>query len=141
VYDPEPPPSPPPSAVKEADPSDTIVEYIAGYPKKNVALPLYPAAALSAHTGDYIVFVSVAIDETGHVTSVDRSWKGISPLNPFSEQFLDAVKSAVATWQFEPSHKVYYKRGANREREYVSTVAIAESIELKFTFTALGEVK
>jgi hypothetical protein len=86
------------------------VNYVPGYLKGSPRKPDYPPAALAARAGRYVVYATLTIDESGRVTGVSRSLRGIALPNPFAEAFFQAVWDAVTDWRFSPSHDVYWQR-------------------------------
>jgi len=137
----EPVGTPPASSDKHVVESDRLIDYVPGHIRRPFAQPTYPPSALAAHAGNYEVTVAITIDETGRVSDVVRSLRGLNLPSPYADEFFEAVKTTVSGWKFEPSHQVYYERGANGERNYLRTEAISEMAEIKFTFEASGTVR
>ena len=135
-------PKEPPAASSGAKGTvESAGSYLPGYPKAELAKPVYPPDALKARAGDCVVYVTVTIDETGHVSEVAPSWRGIGTQNRYSGEFLDAVRAAVGRWEFVPSQIVTYEEGPDGEGHLKSAVAVAETVDLKFTFEASGRVR
>ena len=133
--------APSPSSDKHAVESDRLIDYIPGHIRRPFAQPVYPRNALAAHTGNYEITVTITIDESGRVSDVVRSLRGLNLPSRYAEEFFEAVQSTVLSWKFEPSHQVYYQRGPDGERNYLRTEAISETVDIKFTFEASGLVR
>src|SRR3954464_2625754 len=104
---------PPPSTASSASDkrivqTENLIDYIPGHIKRPFSLPVYPPNALAAHAGAFEVTVSVTVDESGRVSDVVRSLRGLSLPSRFADDFFNAVKAAIMGWTFEPSHQVYY---------------------------------
>jgi hypothetical protein len=120
---------------------ETDGNYVPGYAQGPLSKPIYPPAALAAHVGQFVEYVTITTDETGHVSDVSRNWRGISSQSRFSDDFLQAVENAVRGWDFVPSQIVCYQEGANGDPVLVSATNLSEKIDLKFTFEASGLVR
>jgi outer membrane biosynthesis protein TonB len=103
--------------------------------------PVYPAAALAARAGECIAFVTVTIDSRGLVTDVAPTWQRLNIPSRFSEEFLDAARTAVRSWRFEPARFVYWKKTGSEDLQYIGTEAIPVRTDVKFTFEESGGVR
>lgn len=103
--------------------------------------PVYPRDALVARAGECIIFVTITIDTDGRVADVRNSWQRLNVPNRFSDRFLEAVKTAVGKWRFEPARNVYWQKDPNGELKYVRTEIVAARTDIKFTFEASGTVR
>jgi len=117
------------------------VDYNPGYAKRALPKPTYPRDALTARTGNYVVYVTITIDESGHVTNAVRSLNDFALPSRFAADFFNAVQAAVLQWSFVPAHKIYWQRGANGEMKYIGAEPVPRTMELRFTFDALGGVR
>jgi hypothetical protein len=135
-------PNPPNSGVKgTASATDIIINDIPPTFTGILAKPAYPAAALSARVGDYVVYATIIIDTNGQVSAVNPSWRRPNFPNRYSDKFLEAVRMAVSTWRFVPARNVYWEKDGSGELKYLSTEAIPAQTDIKFTFEASGSVR
>jgi hypothetical protein len=96
--------------------------------------PVYPSAALAAHAGTFVVNVTVTIDAFGRVSEVAPTWNRLNPPNPYSEQFLAAVRVAADSWRFVPARHVYWRQKADGEPVYDHADTVVCETDLRFTF-------
>jgi hypothetical protein len=96
--------------------------------------PVYPAAALTARPGTYLVNVTVTIDASGLVSEVEPTWDRLNPPNPFSDELLGAVRAAAAAWRFIPARHVYWRKTASGEPVYDHADAVVCGTDLRFVF-------
>ena len=132
---------PPSNNQPRTDDSEFQIQFIPGHARGNLAKPSYPAEALAGHAGRYVVYATPFIDETGRVTGVSRSLKGISLPNRFSDAFFAAVRTAVSKWSLSPPHNVYWRRDPRGEMTYLRTEALSSTMEVEFTFEESGAVR
>lgn len=125
----------------EATMSDMIVNSIPPTFKGELARPVYPAAALAAHAGQYVVNATVTIGTNGAVTEVSPTWQRMNVPGPFSALFFDAVRTAVSQWSFEPARNVYWKKNGDADPLYVNAETIVAKIDVRFTFDSSGKVR
>lgn len=133
--------APPPATGAAVEESRERIEFIPGYPRRELAKPVYPGAALAAGAGEHVVYVEVTVDETGRVADVQPSWRRIGSHGRWEGEFLQAVKAAVDTWMLTPAHQVYYARVAGAEERYLRTEAVPVTFEVRFAFEATGAVR
>jgi hypothetical protein len=107
----------------------------------NLTKPVYPPDALAGHAGGCVVFVTITIDPKGIVSDVAPSWQRVNIPSRFSDQFIDAIRSAVRSWRFEPARNVYWENDGSGELRYLSTETISAKTDIKFTFEASGAVR
>jgi hypothetical protein len=117
---------------EDSDPPEQIGE---------LAKPIYPAAALAAHAGAFVLYATIIIDAEGRVSEVAPSWDRMNIPSRCSGQFLDAVKVAVARWRFIPAHLVHWERHPNGEDKYLYSEVIPAQVDVRFTFEATGDVR
>ena len=134
-------PPPPPSSGNAVEDSSVRIDYIPAHARKPLAQPLYPGSALKARAGEHIVYATFTVDESGHISDIRPSWNRITLRSEFSDLFFQAVSDAIATWDLEPAHQVYWQRVPNEDDRYLRTEAVAETIEMKFTFETSGTIK
>ena len=103
--------------------------------------PVYPPAALAAHAGTYILYVTIIIDANGRVSEVTPSWDRVNLPSRYSEDFLAAVKTAAASWRFIPAHLVHWERHPNGTDRYLYSEIIPAQVDVRFTFEATGKVR
>jgi outer membrane biosynthesis protein TonB len=130
------------STAKTGEASDSIV--LNDIPPSvigDLAKPVYPAAALAAHAGACIVYVTIAIDTKGAVSEVTPSWQRLNIPNRFSQEFFEAVKEAVRMWKFEPARRVYWQKAGNEDLKYIKTEIIPVQTDIRFTFETSGTVR
>jgi hypothetical protein len=106
-----------------------------------LAKPSYPAAALAAHAGECVVYVTITIGVDGVVSEVRPSWQRINVPNRFSDEFLKSIEAAVGGWRFEPARNVFWEKQPDGELKYISTETLAARTDIKFTFEASGAVR
>lgn len=129
------------STNKDAEASkDIVVIAVPPSSKGELATPVYPPEALAGRAGACEVFVTVTIDTSGVVTEVVPSWQRMNIPGRYSAEFLEAVRSAVRKWQFEPARNVYWRKTANGDVTYMYAETIAAMTDVKFTFDASGGV-
>jgi len=133
----EPPPAPGENVQQAEIPDD----YSPSYVKGELAKPVYPPDALAAHARKYVVYVTVTIDPSGRASNVVRSMRGIDQPNAFSEEFFQAVRNAVLTWEFSPAHNILWSRGPDGEMSYVGAEPVVSTMDFKFTFDVSGVVR
>jgi len=119
-------------ATEDSDPPEQIGE---------LAKPVYPAAALAAHTGAFVLNATIIIGADGRVSEVAPSWDRMNIPSRYSGQFTDAVKVAVASWRFIPAHLVHWERHPNGEDKYLYSEIIPAQVDVRFTFEATGSVR
>lgn len=144
VVEPPRPPAPPSEGtVTEATPTGAEYRY-ASFPRKPV-LPVYPARALAARAGEAQVGVRVSIDTQGRVSSVSTSMFIVSITPPgFSEDFYQAVETAVRQWKFQPARIEYVEtvtEGGTTYHRVKRSEPLETQLDLAFTFTASGGVQ
>jgi len=122
--------------------SGSDVENIPGYfVEKDLAKPVYPADALTAHAGVCFVTVTVTFDENGNATDAFPSLRGMNVADKYADEFLAATKAAVMRWKITPPQNIYYRWGPDGHRVDLRTEVLATSLDIKFTFEASGQVK
>jgi hypothetical protein len=137
----EPMATPQPGTTHKAEASsDIIVDDLSPSLIGELAKPAYPANALAAHVGECFVFVTVTIDAKGAVSEAVLSWGRLNIPNRYSEEFLEAARTAVRSWRFEPARLVYWKRNGTGEPSYLYTEIVPAKADIKFTFEATGKV-
>jgi hypothetical protein len=134
------PTTPTSDAKGEVSAGSTIINPIPPSVIGTLAKPEYPAAALAAHAGECVVFVTVTIGPSGTVSEVAPSWQRVNIPNRFSEQYLDAIRKAVRSWRFEPARDVYWEKDSGGDLKYVRTDTVPARIDIKFTFDSKGAV-
>jgi hypothetical protein len=139
----EPIATPPPKSDAKGDVSATniVINEIPPSIIGDLAKPVYPAAALAAHAGECIVFVTITIDPNGTVSEVRPSWQRLNIPGKFSEDFLEAVRAAVQRWKFEPARNVYWAKEGDGELRYMNAETVSAQTDVKFTFEASGSVR
>ncbi|MFO1449388.1 MAG: hypothetical protein U1F61_14640 [Opitutaceae bacterium] len=138
--------TPPPSARSQSaeqavDDSDIRVVSIPARPLGHLPTPVYPKAALDARVGKYVIFVQVVVGESGRVSDVTPSLGRVALPSPHAEAFLESVRETVLQWRLSPARMVYWQKVPGQDDRYLRTEAVAESMELKFTFEADGKVR
>lgn len=112
--------------------------------KRPARQPVYPPSAHNAGLADIVVYVAIDVDAQGNVTNISPSLRHVSVPNHFSSAFFDAITDAVSSWQFRPAEDVFLEstteRGETKNR-FIRSSDVADTIEVKFTFTADGRVK
>jgi len=106
-----------------------------------LASPVYPTAALAAHAGECIVYVTITIGADGTVSEVRPSWQRMNIPSRFSDAFLESIREAVGSWRFQPARNVFWGKQADGELKYISTETLAARTDIKFTFEASGLVR
>ena len=130
------------SSHAHVEPDDAIsVDEAPPYPIGELSRPVYPPEALAAHSGEVVVYVTITIGAKGDVSEAIPSWGRINIPNRYSEQFLDAVRACVARWKFQPARLVYWQNGGEQGRRYLYAETIPSKTDIKFTFTAAGDVR
>jgi hypothetical protein len=127
---------------KKAEPSSAIV--VVDIPptfKGEIAKPVYPPAALAAHAGIHVVYVTITIDTTGIVTEIAPSWQRLNIPDRFSDDFLEAVRTAVRAWRFEPARYVYWRKTPDGDLAYSYAETVPAKTDIKFTFESSGTVR
>ncbi len=109
-----------------------------------LALPVYPRAALAAKFGAATVGVKVTVDVQGRVTDVRPSMLVFSTPGPYADAFFAAVEMALRTWRFIPAAaldtETTRENGVLTER-VVRIEPVEAEFDLAFKFTAKGEVR
>jgi hypothetical protein len=100
--------------------------------------PIYPADALAARDGDYVLYVTITIDRTGRVADVVPTWNRLNLPNRFEGSFLEAARTALRAWHFVPARLVYWEKKRGKEDTYLYQEAVTSGTDLKFTFAATG---
>lgn len=138
----------PPPALLAPRPAEAVIEetrerieFVPGHPCQSLATPVYPAQALAAGAGDYVLFVTLTVDETGRVGDVAPSWQRFRSDSPLAEVFFAAAKAAIETWQITPAHQIHYLKVPGGEDQYLHAEAVAQTFEVKFVFEASGRVR
>lgn len=125
----------------EAVESDVRIDYIPARARGALAQPKYPAAVLAAGSRSHVVYATITFDETGRVTDVSRSFERVSLLNEFSDEFLEAIRDAVARWDVAPAVQVYWQKVKGGEDRYLRTEFVPDKFNMKFTFEASGNAR
>jgi hypothetical protein len=117
------------------------IDYVPVRAKGPLREPDYPAGALTAGAGDYLLYITFTVDDRGRVTDVAPSWDRVRLPSRFEDEFLVAAKAAMATWELDPARQVYYRRAAGGEDEYLRTETVAQRMEIKLVFEAPGRMR
>jgi hypothetical protein len=129
------------NAKGETSIGSTFVNQIPPSVVGQLASPVYPAAALAAHAGECVVYVTITIGIDGTVSEVRPSWRRMNIPDRFSDAFLEAIRVAVGSWRFEPARNVFWGKRPDGELKYISTETLAAQTDIKFTFEASGIVR
>ncbi|MDE1959266.1 MAG: hypothetical protein KGI40_09295 [Xanthomonadaceae bacterium] len=96
--------------------------------------PVYPPALVALNLPTQVLLVKLVIDTEGHVAQVLADAGSPDTRGPHAAAFLQAIRTAVQDWRFDPLRIVTWKdRGADRMR--VSTRTLPYSLEYRFTFS------
>jgi len=141
-------PPAPPSPPRIGTPSEQLqprVILVEAKPRKPLATPIFPAAALGRHAAIASVAVRITVDTDGRVSAVGPSMLAISTPGPFAHEFRGAVEDAVRQWRFTPA-EIRHLEPAKEEGKTVnywnvtSSEKVEASFDVAFTFTATGDV-
>jgi outer membrane biosynthesis protein TonB len=141
MLEPEVAPTPKGGANGEVSATNIVINPIPPSFIGELAKPIYPPAALAAHAGECVLYVTITIDPNGTVSEVAPSWQRVNVPSRYSDAFLDAVKAAVRSWKFEPARNVYWEKDAGGDLRYLSTETLSARTDIKFTFEASGAVR
>ena len=133
-----------PKIAQDQDEPAEFQHFFPAIPKPGVRRPVYPEAALAANLGDVVVYVRLEINSSGQVADVSYSLRGVTLPNRFSEQFFAAIRVAATAWEFKPARIEYIgstTEGGQTIRRLLRTEAIADTLDVQFTFTASGLVR
>jgi len=120
---------------------DIVVDEIAPSLIGEMTKPIYPPDALAARAGECVIYVTITIDAKGRVSDVTPSWDRLNLPGRFTEAFLEAIRVAVASWNFEPTRLVYWERSGTDENKYLYAEVVPSRTDIKFTFAATGKVR
>jgi hypothetical protein len=140
------PPVPPRKGKVTEGSNGPIVEehFIDAEPILPLAMPVYPPHALAAKAGLVTIGVKILVDTDGRVSEVAPSMLTFSTPTRYSDEFDQAVETAVRQWRFHPAQQYALRifrsgegGGPPKElhREKTETY-----FDLAFTFTASGKV-
>jgi hypothetical protein len=131
------PPQPSPNITRQQDakPSDAEIKivYIPPRTKKPLAEPLFPSAVASSVVRRE-VFVTVIVDDSGRVSSVQRSLADLSVPIQDSEQFFDAIATAASAWEFEPARQVVWQKVSGEQDRYLYAEIVPARFDVRFVF-------
>jgi hypothetical protein len=87
--------------------------FVQAKPELPLVAPIYPKAALKAKTGTTTVTVSIAIGKDGRVEDEKPSMEALRLPTRFDEDFDQAIRVAIAQWQFEPAKAAHLEPSKN----------------------------
>lgn len=87
---------------------------------EELALPAYPAQALSGGAGPSTVAVRILVDTEGRVAEVANSPRLPSTPGPFAPDFRRAVEDVLAEWRFWPACWRRYEPGEDLDGDGVA---------------------
>ncbi len=117
--------------------------FVEAKPLEPLSMPLYPPKALSGKAGLVTVGVRMMIDAEGQVVDVGPSLLTFSTPSRYSEEFQNAVRTAVMRWRFRPAQRSKARpnpTGAGGPAEELHWENTETYFDLTFTFTSSGTV-
>lgn len=106
--------------------------------------PVYPERALAAGVGSVILVVRINVGPDGAIT--DLMLSPDSKPGPFSEDFFQAVETAVKKWKFTRPERWYLEDGKDLNgdgkidyQKVLSIVPVSATGDLEFSFHIAGK--
>jgi hypothetical protein len=114
--------------------------FLQAKPELPLIAPIYPKAALKAKVGTATITVSIAIGKDGRVGGVKPIMEAIRIPTRFDEDFDQAIRVAVAQWQFEPAKVAHIGPSTNGPIVTDSAEVVETSLDVVFVFSQAGTV-
>jgi hypothetical protein len=124
---------------EKLDITKSVDVFVQAKPELPLAAPIYPKIALSAKMGTVSILDTIEIDKDGHVTNVRPSTTEIRIPTRYDDEFDQAIRVAVAQWEFEPA-KAARLAPSNDGPTVMNANDVETSLDVRFVFSTNGIV-
>ena len=131
------PPRPSPNVTPQQDvkPSDSEIKIVYVPPRaKNVLVkPLLPTSVIRSGKRSEVV-ATIVVDDSGRVSSVQRSLADLSIPTQDSGGLLEAIVTATSAWEFEPARQVFWQKVSGQDDRYLYSEIVSARFDVRFVF-------